>query len=292
MAMPIEEWYYEVPLITRTYMTAAVATSLLVYLGIISPYQLYFNYDLIVHRHQYWRLVTNFLYFGTFSLEFLFHMFFLVRHSRMLEEGSFRGKTADFFWLLIFAATATLVSLTDHIMSQSAIVFISSNVKFADNLQLLSPIASLLPGPPMTFLGSPLAFTLVYIWSRRNPWIRLNFLGLFVFSAPFLPWVLLGFSLLLNSGFPTGDLMGIAVGHIYYFFEDVWPNERQSGGVRILKTPAFITRLFETSDDVNIRQPENIGFPADDVDTGADNEQPESAANTTDVAPDVTAPAT
>jgi len=53
------------------------------------------------------------------------------------------------------------------------------------------------------------------------------------------------------------------------------------------------TRLFErTSNDVNIRQPENIGFPADDIDTGADNEQQGSVANTTNVAPDVTAPAT
>ena len=50
-----------------------------------------------------------------------------VRHSRMLEEGSFRGKTADFFWLLIFAATATLVRLIGHIISQFATTFISSD---------------------------------------------------------------------------------------------------------------------------------------------------------------------
>lgn len=92
----------------------------------------------------------------------------------------------------------------------------------------------------MPFLGSPLAFTLVYIWSRRNPSIPLNFLGLFVFTAPYLPWVLLGFTLLLNSHFPTGDLMGIAVGHIYYFFEDVWPKEQASGGRRYLQTPSFL----------------------------------------------------
>lgn len=89
----------------------------------------------------------------------------------------------------------------------------------------------------MPFLGSPLAFTLVYIWSRRNPSVQMSFLGLFVFSAPFLPWVLLGFSLLLGGQFPTGDMMGIAVGHVYYFLEDIWPREAASGGVRYLKTP-------------------------------------------------------
>lgn len=65
----------------------------------------------------------------------------------------------------------------------------------------------------MHFLGSPLSFSLVYIWARRNPGVRLSFLGLFVFSAPYLPWVLLGFSLVLHNQIPKEDLSGIAVGH-------------------------------------------------------------------------------
>lgn len=30
MALPVEEWYYEVPIVTRTYVTASVLTSLAV----------------------------------------------------------------------------------------------------------------------------------------------------------------------------------------------------------------------------------------------------------------------
>ena len=52
-----------------------------------------------------------------------------------------------------------------------------------------------------------------------NPDVRLSFLGLFVFPAPYLPWVLLGFSFLLNNQVPAGDIMGIVVGHGYYFYE-------------------------------------------------------------------------
>ncbi|KAG5459544.1 MAG: Derlin [Olpidium bornovanus] len=141
----------------------------------------------------------------------MFHMFFLVRYSRMLEESSFAGRTADFVWLIVVSASLLL-----------GLAYIT----------------------PLPFLGAPLAFTLVYIWSRRTPQVRLNFLGLFNFSAPFLPWVLLGFAVLLNNVFPTADLMGIAVGHFYYFFEDVWPSARESGGRRLLKTPAFLVRLF------------------------------------------------
>ena len=48
----------------------------------------------------------------------------------------------------------------------------------------------------------------VYVWGRRNPFIRMNFFGLMNFQAPYLPWVLCGFSVLLG-GSPTVDIMGI-----------------------------------------------------------------------------------
>ena len=51
----------------------------------------------------------------------------------------------------------------------------------------------------------------------------MNFLGLFNFDAPYLPWVLLGFSLLLHGNWPTSDLIGMIVGHVYYFLDEVWP---------------------------------------------------------------------
>ena len=78
---------------------------------------------------------------------------------------------------------------------------------------------------------------LVYVWARRNPLVRMNFFGLLTFQAPYLPWVLLGFSLLLGNSVSV-DLLGMAVGHIYYFLEDVFPN--QPGGKRLLETPAIL----------------------------------------------------
>lgn len=107
----------------------------------------------------------------------------------------------------------------------------------------------------IVFLGSALTIMLVYVWSRRNPFVRyvinrrmkkkkklrfifrMNFFGLLNFQAPYLPWVLFAFSLLLGNSIIV-DLMGIIVGHIYYFLEDVFP--RQQGGFRLLKTPRFL----------------------------------------------------
>ena len=78
-----------------------------------------------------------------------------------------------------------------------------------------------------------LASMMVYIWSRRMPGAILSFLGLFTFEAPYLPWVLMGFGLLLGHS-PTHDLLGIVVGHLYYFLEDVYPAQT---GRRLLRTP-------------------------------------------------------
>ncbi len=83
----------------------------------------------------------------------------------------------------------------------------------------------------MHFLGSSLTFMMVYIWARRNPFVRMSFLGLFTFTAPYLPWVLLGFSFVLGNDAMV-DSLGIAIGHLYYFvsFATLPYRERESTG--------------------------------------------------------------
>lgn len=128
---------------------------------------------------QYWRLLTTFIYFGPLSLDLLFHVFFLQRYSRLLEESSGHSP-AHFSWLLLYAVSILLC---------------------------LSPLLSI------PFLGSALSSSLVYIWSRRNPETRLSFLGLLVFTAPYLPWVLMAFSLVLHGSVPKDEICGVIVGH-------------------------------------------------------------------------------
>jgi Derlin-2/3 len=159
-------------------------------------------------------------------------MFFLVRYCRALEEGSFRGRSGDFFWMLFLGACMMVL------------------------------IACLMPDMNVMFLGASLTFMMVYVWGRRNPSVAMSFLGLFSFTAGYLPWVLLGFSLLLQHNIQA-DLIGIAVGHIYYFLEDVYPTvmaEGGMGGPRVLRAPRFITRLF----DGQVDDPNYVAPPADD----------------------------
>uniref|UniRef100_A0A2K5DUI9 Derlin n=1 Tax=Aotus nancymaae TaxID=37293 RepID=A0A2K5DUI9_AOTNA len=196
--------FLQVPAVTRAYTAACVLTTAAVQLELLSPFQLYFNPHLVFRKFQVWRLVTNFLFFGPLGFSFFFNMLFVFRYCRMLEEGSFRGRTADFVFMFLFGGVL---------------------------MTLLGLLGSLL------FLGQALMVMLVYVWSRRSPQVRVNFLGLVTFQAPFLPWALMGFSLLLGNSILV-DLLGTAVGHIYYFLEDVFPN--QPGGKRLLLTPGFL----------------------------------------------------
>ena len=64
---------------------------------------MYYNSNLIFRKGQVWRLATNFFFFGSLGMDFVFHMFFLSRYCRLLEEGTFRGRSGDFFWMLLLA---------------------------------------------------------------------------------------------------------------------------------------------------------------------------------------------
>eukprot|EP00884_Botryococcus_braunii_P003480 jgi/Botrbrau1/13132/Bobra.0187s0087.1 len=215
--MTLEDWYKSLPVVTRVYVTLCFLTTAGCALEVITDFSIYFNARLIFMKGEVWRLLTNFLYFGNLGLDFIFHMFFLVKYCKQLEEGSFRGRSADFLWMLLFGGT------------------------------LLVLAASLFPWVKILFLGPSLTFMMVYVWGRRHPYVTMSFLGIFTFTAPYLPWVLLGFSVILRGSPIMDDLLGICAGHCYYFFEDVYP---RLTGRRVLKTPEFLKSLLSDEDRI------------------------------------------
>lgn len=81
------------------------------HLELVSPFQLYYNPTTVIKGYQFWRLVTTFLYFGQISFTFFFNLVFTYRYCRMLEEGSFRNRSADFVMMFLFGGTLMLVSV-------------------------------------------------------------------------------------------------------------------------------------------------------------------------------------
>ncbi|KAI5481266.1 hypothetical protein MNV49_004888 [Pseudohyphozyma bogoriensis] len=205
----------DIPVVTKTYLIAAVGVSVAVQCNLINPLQLYFTYRIAFEQGQIYRVVTTFLFWGHLSVDFLFHLFFFMRYSRMLEESTFHGRRADYVWLLI----------------------------------ILSPLS------PSPFLSSPLSFTLVYLWSRLNPTVRLSLFGIITITAPYLPFALCLFSWALSSsgggkgwglGVIMGDALGLLAGHWWYFWTEVWKRERGSGGRNWLETPRILVKLLDS----------------------------------------------
>ncbi|KAM5193912.1 derlin-2-like [Mantella aurantiaca] len=220
--------------VTQAYTAACLITTAAVEADIISPFQLYFNPELIFRKLQIWRLITNFLYFGQLDFSFFFNMIFMYRYCKMLEETSFRGRTADFIFMFLFGGfLITLFGLFSN----------------------------------LSFLSQAFTLMLVYVWCRRNPFISISVFGLVTLQAPFLPWVLLFFSLLTGDSIHV-DLLGIAAGHIYYFLEDVFPN--QPGGKKLLVTPAILKQIF----DVPLADPNYNPLPEDIVNRLHQDQQP------------------
>ncbi|KAI8322709.1 DER1-domain-containing protein [Martensiomyces pterosporus] len=211
MPTPLEQWYLQIPIFTRIYTTAVFALTLGLQLGWISSFQLFYNYEYTFHKGQYWRPVTTFLFSGYFSLEWLLNMYFVVQYCRDLEEGSYLNRPADFAWLVLLICTTLLI---------------------------ISPMLDL------PFLGDPLISSLTYIWSRQYSYIFINFLGLFTTSASYLPWVMAGFTSVVGNRWPVSDLVGIGVGHVFWFLGDEWPRRSESGGYQMLKAPRALCKLF------------------------------------------------
>merc|ERR1719401_465360 len=134
------------PPVTRCLIVASATLMILCTLDMLSPFSLYLNWQLIIYELQLWRLVTCFLFFGTFGLPFFCNTYFI---------------------------SGAMIDL------------------------------------------------MTYVWGRRNSAARMQVL-FFTVRAPYLSWVLAWISLLMNGNIQD-HLMGIAVGHVYYFFEDVYP---------------------------------------------------------------------
>jgi hypothetical protein len=169
----------------------------------------------VLHGFQLWRLITCF-FVWPLGFSFLIEMFFLLRHSQQLEQVEFLGRTADYVWMLVLCAPALWLG--------------------AWLLRLF-------------ILGQSLVMTILYFWSRKYPDETMTFMFGFRFKSLYLPWVLVGFHF-LTGGSPAPELLGIAVGHMYWFALDVLP---RTHGIRLIKTPALIQRWLPNAGVAGIR---------------------------------------
>jgi len=203
----LETWWAGIPIITRWLFALSMGITLGANFGVIPPMYIILDMKKVIYSLEVWRIITCFFYHGRLGFPFLIHMMFLLRYGQSLEQETFAGRTADYVFFLLFGCTILLV------------------VGFFMSLPIL---------------GMAMIMMLIYLWSRKNPNITMSFLFGIQFQSFYFPWVLVGFNVLMG-GFPMVELLGIIVGHLYYFLEDIYP---RTGGVQLLKTPQFMYNLF------------------------------------------------
>jgi len=218
----ITDWFNSLPLITRYWFGAAGGLTLAGNFGIVSPYKLIYDFPSVRGAFHVWRLLTSFLYVGSFSINTLMGLYMLYQFSKQYEGGGpyntgGGGGTADYLFCLLFGMAGCLACF--HLLGG----FIPIAPLFTRNL----------------------TFYVLYVWGRKNPNVDANIWGVPV-KGMYLPFAYLALNVLLGN--PYWDiLVGIGLGHVYYFLVDVFPLVY---GKDLLHTPQFFIDQFGIGDYV------------------------------------------
>ncbi|KAG8859033.1 hypothetical protein FRB91_008900 [Serendipita sp. 411] len=211
----IAEMLARIPPVSRYWMLSILVVAAAVQIHVVNPYQLYFSFKIaFVTSFQPWRLVTTFLYHGPLGYELLLYFLWFFRYGRWLEQTFFANKPAEYLMLLLVSAALIIV--------------------------IAPPFA-------LPFLQPSLAFSLIYIWSRKNPHEQVALFWLIHLPAPYLPVAMIVISGILAGSMRSlyADVVGCIVGHIVWFLMEVWPLEMSSGdGWSPLKPPQALKDLL------------------------------------------------
>ena len=225
------KWWKEQPVVTRTIAAGMVGVTAVHSIGLVSPYKLIFDAAAIYKRFEIWRLFTAPL-IHNLGLSFLINMLTFYRHSSQLEQGDFLGRTADYAWMLLVCLPALWLG------------------SYVLRLSVLTP----------SFM-----MVVIYYWSKKYPDQVMSFMFGLRFLGVNLPWVLCAFHVLLG-GSPLPDLLGIAVGHIFWFITCVLPNTHK---IELVSTPAWLRKVVPNSNGpAGIRYANGAFVPNNNVNRG------------------------
>lgn len=238
------DWYHALPPITRALLTVYLATGLAAWAGVLPLQFLYHDWRLEFKRvPELWRLLTHFTFLGKPSFAWLMQLIWLVTYGGSYEQAKFAGNTADGI-MMMFVGVVTCMSL-----------------------DLVSFLSAWLVPPLFVryFHASALVFQFMYLWSKQNPEAQVSLYGFVKLNGRHLPFAFLALDLLMG-GDVWSDVMGILMGHMYWFLTDVYP---LASGRHIVRTPAWLSRLClqygigrVPIQAVNLVNPSDVGFRA------------------------------
>lgn len=208
------DWYKSIPQITRYWFTGSVVVPLLARFGILPAQYLVLLFEPFINKFHFWRPVTGALFYPITpqtGFSYLINLYFLYSYSSRLEQSTFDGKPADFLFMIIFNWLVLVI------------------IGFAANIFIIM---------------DALILSVMYVWCQLNRDTIVSFWFGTQFKAIYLPWVLVGFNLIVKGGGFT-EMLGIAVGHLYFFLMFKYPQDYS--GAQLLNTPEILYKYFPNS---------------------------------------------
>lgn len=186
----LQSWFQSLPMVTKTFFVCTLLTGACCSFNFISPSSCVFVWPLISRKFEIWRLVMPYFFAGGFSFNFAMHLYILYQNCLRYEANPYNtgagGSSADFLWMVIIAAAIHTV-----------LAWIFEFMVFSESM----------------------LYVIMYVWSRREPDGRLSMFG-FKFQALYLPWIYMGIRMIMGGSI-TMPLLGVAIGHVYFFLVEV-----------------------------------------------------------------------
>jgi len=213
----IKDFYYSIPPFSRYYLTTIFVLSFMMTYFKSQKFilNLILDYNLAFKNFQIWRLFTNLLVIGPFSMNFL--MFCLMFYSIVVKserQAIYIRRYAEFLMMIFY-------------------LIISINL-----LNFLSYlILGINPGITLT---NQFLHGLIYIDSKRDP-ERLSLIYFITIKNAYVPFCFMLFHI-LTGGSIVDDIIGILAGHLYFFLKDIIPITYHKD---ILVTPTYVIYLTD-----------------------------------------------
>lgn len=202
----VSNWVQGLPPVTRAYGGLVLLFTILSFtLGVIDLRLIALVWPKVVKRFEIWRLLTNFFILTKPSFKLVIYIMWIASYMIPLEKETYQFEPADYVYMLLF--NGTLLNIVGFVIGQY-------------------------------FNGLSLVLSCVYVWSRNFRDGNVSFYGLITIKAFYVPFAFVAINILLGESF-IPDIAGIVVGHIYYFFKDLYPI---TSGRRLLETPHWLKR--------------------------------------------------
>ncbi|ESL09587.1 hypothetical protein TRSC58_02690 [Trypanosoma rangeli SC58] len=200
---------HSIPLVTRTLLLLSVASVMLVTFGVIHPVEILFSPLLVFQEKQYWRLITNFFFFGQLDLSSILELHWLYIVSSSIEAQYFRRRKIDYCLTLLVAISSLLLFRIFRVVDTP-------------------------------YLSFSLRNALVYLFARLLPDLEVDIFFLITIPVRLLPMFLLVMALIFDRQRGIQLIMvEHFVGHILWYFLEIFP---RITGLHLLRLQEYLVR--------------------------------------------------